>query len=64
MGRVVLAIIAVVVVALGAIWVGQGVGAIGGSFMTGHSEWTYIGSVLIVVGLLALGWLGYRSFRH
>lgn len=64
MGRVIAAIIGVVVVLLGAIWVGQGVGAIQGSFMTGQSQWTYIGSVLIVVGLVLLGWVGYRSSRR
>ncbi len=34
----------------GVIWLGQGVGLIGGSFMTGETVWAAIGGVCIVVG--------------
>jgi len=37
---------------VGVIWVGQGVGLIGGSFMTGEAVWAVIGAVCIVVGAL------------
>jgi hypothetical protein len=40
----------------GAIWFLQGVGVIGGSFMTGSPTWAVIGAVLVVggVGLVAV----------
>jgi hypothetical protein len=38
----------------GAVWIGQGVGAIGGSFMTGQAEWAVIGAVAAFLGLALL----------
>jgi hypothetical protein len=35
---------------VGVIWLGQGVGLIGGSFMTGDALWALIGGVCIVIG--------------
>lgn len=35
----------------GAVWIGQGVGLIPGSFMSGDMKWAYIGGVTVVVGL-------------
>lgn len=46
-----LLLIAFVLVLLGVVWVGQGVGLIGGSFMSGSSMWAVIGTVLLVVGV-------------
>ena len=34
----------------GAVFFGQGIGAIGGSFMTGSARWAVIGAVLVVAG--------------
>ncbi|HKY47708.1 MAG TPA: hypothetical protein VJQ79_06970 [Acidimicrobiia bacterium] len=39
-------IIALAVV--GAVWLGQGIGVIGGSFMTGEPIWAIIGAVMLV----------------
>jgi hypothetical protein len=36
---------------VGAIWIGQGVGWIGGSFMTGEAVWAVIGAVAILFGI-------------
>lgn len=33
---------------VGFVWLGQGIGAIGGSFMTGEPLWAIIGAVLLV----------------
>jgi hypothetical protein len=44
---------------VGVIWLGQGVGLIGGSFMTGEAVWAIIGSVCIVLG----GFLVRAGFR-
>jgi len=34
----------------GVIWIGQGVGWIGGSFMTGAAIWAVIGAVSVLLG--------------
>jgi hypothetical protein len=39
---------------VGAVFVGQGVGVIGGSFMTGETKWAVIGAVLVGLGVLLL----------
>lgn len=47
-------------VLVGAIWTGQGVGWIGGSFMTGEPLWAVIGPLVAVAG----GLLAYRGSRR
>ena len=42
----------------GAVFAGQGLGFIPGSFMTGKMEWFWIGGVMVVFGL-ALGAAGF-----
>ena len=49
-------LLALIVLAVGALWSLQGIGWVGGSFMTGQSQWLYIGIVTMLVGLLGLGW--------
>jgi hypothetical protein len=44
---------------IGVIWLGQGVGLIGGSFMTGEAVWAVIGGVCIVVGAFLVR-VGFR----
>ncbi len=41
---------------LGAVWIGQGVGLVPGSFMTGRIEWAVIGGVLAAAAALGLWW--------
>ena len=48
-----------VLLILGLVWMFQGVGILGGSFMTGQREWLYIGIVVAVAGL-AIVILGFR----
>lgn len=48
-GAVVVGALAVLV---GALWIGQGLGYVPGSFMTGAIAWFWIGLVVAVVGLL------------
>ena len=43
-------IIGIILVVVGIVWVGQGVGLIGGSFMTGEAIWAVIGAVAILFG--------------
>jgi MYXO-CTERM domain-containing protein len=58
MGRV---IGGVVMLALGGLWIGQGVGAVHGSFMTGHAIWAIIGAVVGLFGLALLAGARRRS---
>ena len=54
-----------VLLVAGAVFFGQGVGWIGGSFMTGEAKWAAIGAVLVVAGagLLALARFRDRGLR-
>jgi hypothetical protein len=36
---------------VGIVWVGQGVGTVHGSFMTGHAGWAVVGAVALVIGI-------------
>lgn len=46
---------------LGALFALQGIGLVGGSFMTGQRLWLFIGIVLVVLGVVAAsGALGRR----
>ena len=47
-------IVGVLALLVGLVWVGQGLGYIKGSFMTGDMKWFWIGVAMIVIGL-ALG---------
>lgn len=50
----VLLILGAILVLVGLVWFGQGVGLIGGSFMTGEALWAVIGAVCILVGGLMI----------
>ncbi len=41
-------VVALLLVLVGLLWIGQGVGAIAGSAMTGSSFWAIVGAALIV----------------
>ncbi|HEY0815401.1 MAG TPA: hypothetical protein VGE11_19195 [Pseudonocardia sp.] len=54
--------VGVVLALLGALWTLQGVGVIGGSFMTGSRLWLIIGLIALVVGI-GLIWRAMRVRR-
>lgn len=57
-------ILAIILIALGLVWVGQGTGLLKGtSFMVGDPKWAIIGAVSVVSGL-ALGALELRRSRQ
>ncbi|OLC22224.1 MAG: hypothetical protein AUH33_00205 [Chloroflexi bacterium 13_1_40CM_68_21] len=49
-------IVSLVALAVGAIFILQGIGLLGGSFMTGRSEWAIAGAALAAAALVVL-WL-------
>ncbi|MGX5848508.1 hypothetical protein ACWGTO_15665 [Mesorhizobium sp. PL10] len=49
-------LLALIVLAMGLLWSLQGIGWVGGSFMTGQSQWLYIGIVTMLVGLVGMVW--------
>ncbi|WP_246591981.1 hypothetical protein [Aminobacter anthyllidis] len=53
-------IVAALAVVVGAVWILQGAGLLGGSFMTGRTEWFWIGIVIALAGCAALLWLRWR----
>jgi len=53
--------VCIVALAVGVIWIFQGIGALPGSFMTGRSEWAIAGAALAAGAALVL-WLA-RSAR-
>jgi hypothetical protein len=47
-------VVAVLLGLVGLVWLGQGLGYIGGSFMTGDQLWATIGTLLLVVAAAIL----------
>ncbi len=47
---------------LGLVWMGQGVGLIGGSFMTGDPMWAVIGAIVSAAAVIGL-WFSARPRR-
>ncbi len=54
-------VIGVLVVLVGAVFAGQGLGYIPGSFMTGDIHWFWIGGAMVVTGLAILAVAFLRS---
>ena len=54
--RLIRFVLALIVLALGALWSLQGLGLVGGSFMTGRTQWVYIGLITMLVGIVGLRW--------
>lgn len=54
-------VVAIVLVLLGALWILQGSNVIGGSVMSGQSQWLYIGIAAVVIGLGVLYWFDIRG---
>jgi hypothetical protein len=45
-------VLAAVLALVGLVWLGQGLGFIGGSFMTGSLVWAAIGAVMLALAVL------------
>lgn len=53
-------VVGVVLILLGGLWTLQGANLVGGSVMSGQSQWLYIGIGVLIAGLLALWWFNLR----
>jgi Na+/melibiose symporter-like transporter len=49
-------VVGIILILLGGLWILQGSNVIGGSVMSGQSQWLYIGIVVLIVGAIALWW--------
>jgi hypothetical protein len=63
MRQIVLVVIGVVAAVAGLVWTLQGLGYMGGSFMSGATVWAVIGPIVALVGLVLIT-LGLRSRRR
>lgn len=61
--RIVLIVLGVIALVTGAVWVGQGLGYLPGSFMTGNKTWFTIGLFAAVIGIVLIV-LGLRRKRR
>jgi hypothetical protein len=52
-------VVAALLALVGAVWIGQGLGYIGGSFMTSEPLWAVIGAVALVAAA-GLAWTARR----
>ena len=57
--KIVLLVVGILLVLVGGLWVLQGLGYVGGSFMSGARQWFWIGLGVGVVGIV-LAVLGIR----
>ncbi len=56
----VLLLLGLVALVVGAVWIGQGLNLIPGSFMTGNRMWFFIGIVVGLAGIVMLAFAGRR----
>jgi hypothetical protein len=49
-------VIGVLLGLVGAVFLGQGIGVIHGSVMTGEAKWAVVGAVMLAVGAALLAW--------
>ena len=63
MKQIVLVVIGLVAALAGLVWTLQGLGYVGGSFMSGATVWAVIGPIVALLGLVLIT-LGLRSRRR
>jgi hypothetical protein len=49
-------IIGIILMLAGLLWILQGTNVLGGSVMSGKSEWLYVGIVVAIAGAILTGW--------
>ena len=63
MRQIVLVVVGLIAALAGSVWTLQGLGYVGGSFMSGATVWAVIGPIVALVGLMLIT-LGLRSRRR
>ncbi len=63
MRRIVIVVAGAAAVLAGLVWTLQGLGYVGGSFMSGVTVWAVIGPLVALAGLVLIG-LGLRGRRR
>ena len=63
MKQLALAVLGALIALAGAVWTLQGLGYIGGSFMSGATVWAVIGPIVLLAGL-AIIYLALRGSRR
>jgi hypothetical protein len=63
MKQLVLAVLGALIALAGAVWTLQGLGYVGGSFMSGATVWAVIGPIVLLAGL-AIIYLALRGRRR
>ncbi len=63
MRRIVIVVAGAAAVLAGLVWTLQGLGYVGGSFMSGATVWAVIGPLVALAGLVLIG-LGLRGRRR
>jgi hypothetical protein len=61
MRRVVLSVVGALVIVIGAVFTLQGLNVLGGSGMSGKTTWAVIGPIVVVAGLVLVGYAWRRS---
>ena len=56
-------VVGVILLIMGALWALQGANIVGGSAMTGQSQWLIIGIIVALLGLGVLYWANMRRLR-
>ncbi len=59
--RIVLSVVAVLLILAGFVWFLQGINVLGGSVMSGQTQWVVIGGI---VGLIGIGLLVFANRRR
>lgn len=55
-------LLGLLLVLAGLVWIGQGIGLIGGSFMSSEPAWAVIGVLTLGIGMVLVAW-GIRRER-
>ena len=63
MRQILLVVIGLVAALAGLVWTLQGLGYVGGSFMSGATMWAVIGPIVALIGLVLIT-VGLRSRRR
>jgi uncharacterized membrane protein HdeD (DUF308 family) len=53
-------VIGALLVLVGVVWALQGLNLIGGSFMTGQTQWLLMGAICTILGAALLCWVNLR----